>query len=672
MKYLSLSFILVLFGCLIVSACDGADGEVDAGLDAVDAQVDDAGTDPDIDNLPPAICFEIEESGPFALHFTEVSEQLDPRPNGLAMNGNSVTIADIDGDHWPDIVLARGRSDREDPEAPIGRYHLLRNDKGQALENWTWSSGLFATRDGAQGRGAQFVVFGDVDNDGDQDAFVTSRVDYGNEELPDPPSWFINQGDGSFVIGPEQWFSTDEIYAPLVSAALLDYDHDGNLDMFLGQHYARYGYMSSCTQDGLFRGDGAGGFSDVTVEAGLETWEINDYTAADATNHKPTWGVTACDLDGDGWDDLLSANYARMPNGVYRNTGGTFEDLTLSSGLAHDDIEEFRDNEFYKCYCRYHQSHPICEDAPLPRLNCQGLENAWQPDFDDQHYRLGGNTSNLICGDLDNDGDTDVLRVELTHYHVGISSDLTGLLYNQGFPDEAFVAPDMEDTGLVRDHVGWWNEGDLGGALADLDNDGRLDVLVASSDYPDTYMLLWQQQVDGSFVGICHDTNTCLARAHGLAVVDYDRDGDYDLVVGTTTQRWYAADNPPRPDRDYVYVYRNDTGQSSNKLMLHLTGAGAPMGANRNAYGARIEVRAGSDLYVRQVQGPHGLNGFQHDPLVIIGVGAHCQVDEVRIKWPNAEGTEEVFGPVQANYVLNIVEGQGLIYQTLEEYAPRG
>jgi len=647
----------LIIAALLLAACspENDTDTSDAGNDPADA-----GT-----SLPPPICLDPGD-GPHPLSFTDVTAELGLGPEGLNIAATNVSVADVDGDGWPDLALTKGSSTREDPASPVGLYRLLRNEEGAGFSDWTFSSGLFRARDGAEGRASTYVVFADVDNDGDVDAFSSVYEDADKGVLEDHSSILLNDGSGSFTIGPEQSFSGD-VYDPLVSAAFLDHDRDGILDLFAGHHYGIYGMFAATIQDSLYRGDGTGGFADVTDEAGLATLPFDEIAAAEGTTHKPTWGVTACDVDGDGWTDLMTANYGRMFNSIYRNKKGVFEDLSLSSGFASDEREDYSDDNFYRCFCQAYPDEPTCAGAQPAQIICDGMENNWTPGFSDQPFRLGGNSSNTVCGDVDNDGDMDLLAVELAHWHIGGASDKTELLINDGFPGAPFSRPGNAETGLERTHdIASWNEGDLAAAMADLDNDGRLDVLVASSDYPSTYSLLWQQDSDGRFFEVGEASGTRLHRAHGLGLVDFDRDGDLDLLVGTSLMRWSAGDDPPAPDNAYAYLLRNDTGQDVNKLIFQLKGKGAPGGANRGAIGARITVITAGETRIREIQGGHGLYSAQHDPLVYVGIGADCVADEVRVRWPNAAGDEVVFKSVMANYLIFVEEGEDLVYRDLE------
>jgi enediyne biosynthesis protein E4 len=625
--------------------------------------------------LPPEICMALGP-GPYPLTFSDVTAAMT-MPDVAPVAGSNLVVADINGDHWPDLSVSDGASDREKLEKLRGLYRVLVNNAG-VFSDVTWTTNLFVSRNGNPGRSSTFIVFGDVDNDGDQDAFSAVSLDderfFAGQDLS---TVFLNNGDGTFTMTPEQYFTSGNS-DPVASAAFFDYDHDGRLDLFVGHSYGTYGYLESAVQDSLYQGQGNGLFTDVTDPAGLTTQPVTLETLAAGTNHKPTWGVSACDLNDDGWDDLVTASYGRQFNMTYLNRNGTFEDLSMTSGIACDDDLTYTDNMMFICYCTVH-SDSVCDGIPNPPYACKGgtgasaydYTNEWTVGFDDQPFRLVGDTSNALCGDLDNDGDLDLVLVALKHKWAGVSADHTEILRNDGFPEVPFVRPGNDVTGLTRVHHGDWDEGDLSGAVADLDNDGRLDVMVMSSDYPDTTSVLWQQQADGTFKDVAWESGALLPRAHGIAVVDFDRDGDYDLVMGTSLARWYSSDDPPRPADNFVYFVRNNTGQSVNRVMVHLEGAGGEGGANRDAIGARVQVRVGSTTYTRYRQGSYGLSGIQSDPLMIIGIGDACSVDEVTVRWPDANLTVERFTAVRPNYVLYIKQGEGLRHMTLEEYAPR-
>ena len=669
MKKFSFLLIFILF---FLASC-GSGSKSDNDADSVEPQNDDdqSDTQPDDEEVIEPICL-TPKAGPYKLKFTDISEEMGVQK--LNALGTQITVADIDGDRWPDIYTSLTSKARENPDEPQGLYKLLKNIKGGSFEDVTFSSGLFTAKDGTNGLASTYVVFADMNNDGFQDAFNVVYVDsdtLSNDSFQEDYSRvYLNNGDGTFkYIGGN--FNIDEFYSAIAGAAFLDYDRDGVIDLFIGRHYNSYGYLESCEQDTLMKGLGNGKFQDIVDgTSGLETVKADDDSLAKGNFNKPTWGVTACDLDGDGSADIMTSSYGRSYNALYRNKGdGTFEDLSISSNFAHDDNEDYGDDQFFACYCEdeSNKDTDYCSVSKGAKIDCSSIgTSGWDPGFSDQPYRLGGNSAGTLCGDFDGDGDTDLFQIELAHWHIGEASDKSQLIINEGFPEKPLKRLSEEESGITRKRTGSWNDGDLGGFTADFDNDGKLDIYILSSDYPGTKSMLFQQQADGKFSDTAKEAEAQVARAHGGAFVDIDRDGDYDIIVGTSFMRWNStdADGKQKPEKQWIKVLRNDTGQDANKVMIDITGRTA----NRDAIGAKIIVKAGGKQFVREVQGAYGLNGFQNDHLQIIGLGEICEIEEIEIRWPDKEGTVTKYDKVFANYVLEIDQEKGLKHHKIEEY----
>ncbi len=666
-KIYFLMFLLAIF-----SAACGSSSKTGTDEDAVndeDAATDDEQPDSDSEEAVEPICL-TPKAGPYALKFTDISEEMGVQK--LNALGTQITVADIDGDKWPDVYTSLASKTREDLNEPKNLYKLLKNVKGRNFEDVTFSSGLFTDKKGTNGAASTYVVFADMNNDGFQDAFNVVYVDSdtlsSDSFQEDYSRVYLNNGDGTFkYVGGN--FVYDDMFEAIAGAAFLDYDHDGVIDLFIGRQYNSYGSLTSCEPDTLMKGLGNGKFQDVVDgTSGLETEKFNEDNALEGKFNKPTWGVSACDVDGDGFADILTSSYGRSYNMLYRNKGdSTFEDLSISSNFAHDDNENYGDDQFFACYCEdaSNKDTDYCSISTGAVISCDGV-NGWDPGFSDQPYRLGGNSAGTLCGDFDGDGDTDLFQIELAHWHIGQASDKSQLIMNDGFPEKPLRRISEEESGITRKRTGSWNDGDLGGFAADFDNDGRLDIFILSSDYPGTKSMLFQQQADGRFSDTAKEAGAQVARAHGGAFVDIDRDGDYDLIIGTSFMRWSATDSDglKKPEKQWIKVLRNDTGQDANKVIIDISGSTA----NRDAIGAKIIVRAGGKQFVREVQGAYGLNGFQNDHLQIIGLGDICEVEEIEIRWPDKENSVTKYDKVFANYVLEINQETGLKHHKIEEY----
>ena len=659
---------LLIFIVIFLASCGSGTKQENGDEAANDA--DSSEPQQDEEQLEP-ICLK-PGNGPYTLKFTDISEKMGiQKLNAL---GSQVTIADIDGDRWPDIYTSLTSKVRENPDEPQNLYKLLKNVKGESFEDVTFSSGLFAAKDGTNGLASTYVIFADMNNDGFQDAFNVVYVDndtLSNESFQEDYSRvYLNKGDGTFKYAGGN-FTFDELFEAIAGAAFLDYDHDGVIDLFIGRHYNSYGSLGSCEPDTLMKGLGNGKFENiVTGTSGLETEKFSEENALEGKFNKPTWGVSACDVDGDGFTDILTSSYGRSYNALYRNKGdGTFEDLSISSNFAHDDNENYVDDQFFACYCEdeSNKNTDYCSASKGAVISCDGIgSSSWDPGFSDQPYRLGGNSAGTLCGDFDGDGDTDLFQIELAHWHIGGASDKSQLIMNDGFSGKPLRRVSEEESGITRKRSGSWNDGDLGGFTADFDNDGRLDIYILSSDYPGTKSMLFQQQSDGKFAETAKEADAQVPRAHGGAFVDIDRDGDYDLIVGTSFMRWSSSDTDglKKPEKQWVKVLRNDTGQDANKVIIDITGSTA----NRDATGAKIIIRAGGKQFVREVQGAYGLNGFQNDHLQIIGLGDICEIEEIEIRWPDKENSVTKYDKVFANYVLEINQETGLKHHKPEEY----
>jgi hypothetical protein len=553
-------------------------------------------------------------------------------------------VADFDNDGWPDVLARLSSGSDSFVEGGARVNWLLHNTGNGTFEDVTYASGAFAVRDGTDptvGRWADIAAWGDVDNDGDVD-LLTGKSDPG-EAGGDTTEILYNDGTGQFSFGPaESGVRSLGTGGQPSGLSFTDYDHDGNLDLWSPQFGNA---LSEVLQDRLLRGDGAGGFEDVTIDAGLETHEWRTRALNAGTAHSWGWGGSACDLNDDGFPELMASSYGRFPNHLWQSVGdGTFVNRGVDSGYAFDANQDWTDNESARCYCSLHRDAVDCADVPEPAYTtCETEADVfrWDHTTGREPYQLGGNSGTVTCADVDNDGDIDLVTGEIAHWDVGQSSDKAELLLNSGEPDVRFDRPGNEVTGLDRRHPATgWDEGHTHSLVVDVDNDGWPDIYWAALNYPDegNRGRLYHQVAPATFEQVDVADFFDHHGIEGAGAADFDRDGDLDLLIGHGSEG--------------VRFEENLLGESTNFVQLLLEGTDA----NTMAVGARVTLTSDGVTQTQLVEGGHGHYGAQLDRVLHFGLGVGCEA-EVTVRWPDTTGSEQTF-TVPAGYRFRVVQGE--------------
>ncbi|MCP4213504.1 MAG: hypothetical protein GY765_02555, partial [bacterium] len=444
--------------------------------------------------------------------------------------------------------------------------------------------------------GNSFVAgWGDYDNDGFPDLLT---ADFSGETH----LLYHNNGDGTFSGISSEPLTSDGSNTSHTAARWVDYDNDGDLDIFISRNNNR--------SNSLYRNDGNNTFIKIT-DGPLVTDLVNDWT--------PVW----FDFDNDGDLDLFSANYDRA-NKLYRNDGsGGFtsisgdplvDDTSDTVGCSVCDYDNDGDMDVFLANGGSQKNGLFRND------NGAFVKITEGPIYEDTDHSYTGS-----WGDYDNDGDMDLFVANAT----SPDSASGNRLYTNN-NDGTFTR--MEE-GPVGQQSG--NGNSIDGLWVDYDNDGDVDLFVINKGEEADYLFqnhngTFSRRLDFDFTEAGDDTRT-------LVAADYDRDGDVDL---------YGI-NYSHTDR----LYRNDTS-GNNWLHLRLKGTLS----NSFGLGARVtltaEINGQTVTQVRQLSGQNFK--VQHESIVWFGLGDATQVAELKITWPS--GNVQVFNNLPVNRLQVIHE----------------
>ena len=561
--------------------------------------------------------------------FVDATDDLGLGENIIDQQVARLAFVDLNGDGWPDLVVDRQRVflNQPDADAAFGRTFRKIPQEQTGLQELDR---------------AAVAAFADLNNDGHADAVIAEFIDQHNPDWVDHgrrTGWHPGRGDGTF--GPRIELPTPP--RPTVSIAVGDVNRDGRLDLFLGNTYRRYGGGWEGEPNDLLLSDE----DDHWVRHPLPEDGLPFEPDADPGG-RPTFGtlIVPNPLDSEAEPMLLALNYGRRWNRAWvRDGGGSWTDIAARLGLDGDDVR--------------HGKHPqwLRERAKTdPRFDRS----------DEPPFRANGNTFDAALGDVDLDGRFDLLITEITHGWAGDSSDTTRLLFGgdgaegprfstQPAYDLDRIPPAPEDPAEPHN----WNQGDMHGALADLDHDGLLEVIISSGDYPDDQRLRFYHN-SGSGVhlaadhwGVNHDGS------QQISLADVNGDGALDIAAGQTFNRLTKQQREGRKPRLCVFV--NQSQELADAVTLRLRGNGVD--TNRDAIGAIVHAEIGGRSIIRHLTGPGGHAGKQHDLLIHLGLGDAEQIDRLTITWPNAERTSQTFETVApGRYLLD--QGQDGLQQT--------
>lgn len=483
----------------------------------------------------------------------------------------------------------------------------------------------------------------DIDNDGFEDLYVTGGSS--------PDKLYKNNGDGTFtdILSQAGFEQTLEAYTQ--GAAAADINRDGYKDLIV----TTMNYLDvnrTVAPNFLYLNNGDGTFTEVT-----EVWDLDGFRVN-------SMGASFGDINADGYPDLFVCNYfSNSTTGIsvyneqtitnsfrpaidylYINLGGErFVEVSNYYGLDHEgfgflgmftDFDNDQDLDLYIANDFGFKSTPnmlFQNEYPQKKMNNRAISLA---------LNYGMNAMGIAPADLNYDGYMD-------YYVTNLGTSLFTLNdRGRGFIDRTLESgigiPTIKDSIYTGPPISW------GANFFDYDHDMDEDLFVANGALNPTIRPnpnFFFRNENGKMREVAAEIQMNDYRiARGSVVFDYDNDGDMDLFVVNQVPR-----NPTsRLLEARCLLYRNETN-NGNWLKVELEG----IASDKNGLGARVELRVGGKLLIREIDGGSS-HLSQNSTIAHFGLGNASSVEALIVKWPG-KGTQ-VLNNVGVNQKITIQE----------------
>ena len=530
-------------------------------------------------------------------------------------NGGGVSVGDINNDSLPDLFLT----------ANYMPNRLYLNQGNLKFKDITESAGIRRATASSWCTGTSMV---DINADGLLDIYVCRS---GNLQPQNRTNLlYVNMGDNTFIESAAVYGLDDTGFS--IQAAFIDYDKDGDLDMYLANHgMSYYGRDASRSQqasnydmeDRFYRNDN-GYFTNVTEEVGIYR-----------RNYGYGLGVVAGDVNDDGWDDIYVSNDFYEHDYLYLNTGrGTFKESIKSQtdhisffGMGADMADYNNDGLLDIAVVDM-----AAQDHERRLTNLEGISYEKHLEFLDRgfFYQYMFNSLQLNRGKgkfsnvqfLANVGSTDWSWAPLF-------ADYD----NDGFKD-LLITNGLRKDVLNLDYIN--SVSTRYNKPVDELNDEQFQELMSAMPSEKLQNYMFRNRGDLTFENKARDWGMLhTAFSNGAAYADLDKDGDLDLVINN-------IDEP-------LFLYRNngDRIENQNYLRIQLQGSeNNPLGL-----GAKVTIITDS---ARQYQQMYLTRGYQSsvEPVLHFGVGEADQVEIVKVVWPDGKVSE--MSGVGVNRVVSV------------------
>lgn len=500
-------------------------------------------------------------------------------------NGGGVAVGDVNHDGLLDLYFSGTQA-----HAP-SRLYLNRGNL--RFEDVSATAGLLDSIGVRYG-----VTMIDINADGWLDIYVSKQEH--------PNALYINNKNGTFTERAKEYGL--DYCCSSTHSAFLDYDLDGDLDVYIGLNGIARGndYTNKGLNDRFFRNNGNGTFTDVTEEVGLHD---KGYALS----------VTVGDVNNDGWPDIYVTNDFDWRDILYlNNRNGTFAEATkevmkhtTEFGMG-SDIADFNNDRLLDII-----AVDMLPEDHWRKMSNMGSQNSFSPLFDST--QMMRNTLQLNRGNGMFSEIAQLSGIDETDWSW---SPLFADYDHDGYMD-LFITNGYKRDVANRDVIEYFTRASPISMLKRVPS-----IKLKNYAYRNNGDLTFEKVSDAWGLGDFVNSN-------GAMYADLDNDGDLDLVVNNLDT--VAA------------VYRNNSSElgKGNWLQIRLEGSGK----NPGGVGTRVEIRYGRSSQIREFSPTRGYLSSSHD-LLHFGLGDVSKIDRVLVTWQ--DGAAQVIENVNANQVITL------------------
>lgn len=390
---------------------------------------------------------------------------------------------------------------------------------------------------------------------------------------------------------------------PHATALPIDFDLDGDLDLFVGNWFDQTKNPPMVTPDYLLVNN-KGVFTNAS-ELLTDEWKTGP-EGLNLINAKPTYAASICDMNQDGHPDILTSS-----------TNGHSNKLWINSTQVRSDGRYFIDNSIQSGFA----------------ADTEGLLTA----------KGGGRTFSVVCADYNNDSIMDVFMGEIYHNYDADSADKSSILsgsttkFNPKFIRTEYTLDSYDLSWHQADHRGLWFDYNL---------DGLQDLLIDNSGYPPhTRLVLFEQLSDHSFINRSEDLGVNFVNPLNTTLIDVNNDGRWDILSAQSDLRDSSI-------KRRIYLLVNKHEPVGRSLKLHLGG----QKANQKGIGATVILKLERDekLYERIFNVEYSQGGLppQNEDSLIVAIAPGEKLRHILVRWPYASNSKSAKYQMEKKYEI--------------------